>query len=126
MDSELEKFKKNGHYCNVGRLLDFIEKHNIPRDGMVLIQRVHDVYFDKHNWTPIKKEGFHYHNAKEHNDKVKFGVYMDREQYPRMTDEMRTAMISEEEMEQSKEQYVVVFCPVKYQDDDNLYLDAHY
>jgi len=122
---QLDSYKKS-HYANVGKLLDFIEKHNIPRDAMILIQRVHDVYFEKYNWEPIKKEGFHFHNAKQHNEKVQFGVYMDREQYPNMTEEMRTQLISEEELDLTKDQYVVVFAPVKYPGDDNLYLDAHY
>lgn len=37
---------KKGHGLNVGELLDFIEKHKISRDAVVLIQRVEDKYFN--------------------------------------------------------------------------------
>lgn len=34
------------HGLTVGDLLDFIEKHNLSRDAVVLTQRIEDQYFD--------------------------------------------------------------------------------
>ena len=34
--------------------------------------------------------------------------------------------ISEEELEDSKDQYHPIWCPVVYKNDTNLYLDLHY
>lgn len=43
MDEEIDLDK---HSCTVGDLLDFIEKHKISRDSKILLERVHDMYFD--------------------------------------------------------------------------------
>ena len=53
-DIELEKYTD---YLSVGELLDFIEKYNIDRKSKVLVQRVEDIYYNKHNWTTLKKAG---------------------------------------------------------------------
>lgn len=61
---------KDDYGCTVGQLLDFIEKHNIPRDGKVFIERIEDVYFEKHNWKTIEKKGSFKHEV--HNYFVSF------------------------------------------------------
>ena len=34
---------------------DWIEKYNPPDDAIVLVERVEDIYFEKHNWKTVKK-----------------------------------------------------------------------
>lgn len=40
----------------IGDLKKFIEKHDLPDDAIILVERVHDIYFEKHNWETVKKE----------------------------------------------------------------------
>lgn len=55
--TEQEINDKYKHYATVGALLDFIEKHNIPRDSKILLQRVHDHYFERKDsgWDAIER-----------------------------------------------------------------------
>lgn len=128
------KIEGYNDYCTVGDLKKFLEKHNLPDNAKILLQRVEDKYFEAGNvhpqssaWETIKKEGLFYHQAIERNEKIVNGEYNDKEQYPLLDEESIKAMyISEEELETLKEQFVVAWCPVKYENDDNLYFHAHY
>ena len=108
---------KYAHYSTVGELLKFIKDNNIPDDAKILMQRVEDVYFDKHGWTTTNKEGYEYHSIVSMNEalKAKEKTFLNR-----------TEPLSEEELEACKERYYHCWCQVKYSGDDNLYLDAHY
>lgn len=81
---KIVKFK---NHCTVGELLDFIEKYNIPKEGKILIQRIEDVYFEKHHWNTIDMPGHQYNMYKDIIDKAKSGEYNDKEKYPLMTQE---------------------------------------
>ena len=116
------------HYYNVGDLLKFIKENNIPNDAKILLQRVEDVYFEKHNWKPIKKEGLFCSQERDHHKKIKEGYYWSKD-FPDNKPEDFTILSDEEHeklIEDLKEQYYVCWSPVKYENDDNLYLDAHY
>ncbi len=110
---------------NVGMLLDFISEHKIPRESKILIQRIEDVYFEKHGWTTIKKESENWHSAKMWNEEIESGKYLDKTKYPDMNSET-LKKYTDIELESFKDEYIVVFSPVKYKNDNNLYLDAHY
>jgi hypothetical protein len=118
----VEKYK---HYSTVGQLLEFIEKHNIPMDAKIMIQRVEDVYFEKNGWKTVNKEGYWYHASKSFNDSIDSGELENKDEYPDVTEEL-LVKYTEEELENAKDKYYTCWCPVKYEDDDNLYLDAHY
>lgn len=109
----------------VGELLDFINKHNIPRDAKVLYQRIHDYYFEEGGWPTINKESHAYYSAKRINDKIDSGEFNDKDHYPNINDP-EFFRSSEEELEILKDKYIQAFAPVKYKDDNNLYIDAHY
>lgn len=115
------------HYT-VGELKKYIEEYNIPDDALVLIQRIEDVYFEENNWGTVKKEGWMYTNNKQLIERAKpGGEYHDKEKYPEMTDEhIKGILEMEDELPELQEEYISVFSPVKYKDDNNLYLDAHY
>lgn len=48
----------------VGMLREFLSKHpELPDDGLVMIERVEDVYYEKHGWKVYKKGDDEYHPA---------------------------------------------------------------
>lgn len=118
---DLSKYKD---YCTVGDLLKFIQDNNIPLDSKILIQRIEDSYFEK-GWHTMRKGGEHYHNALQWNKDIDDGKYLDKKQYQKMKEE-NLKKITPEDLERFKEEYYITWCPVKYNDDNNLYLDAHY
>ncbi len=121
-----EQLKKYDHYLTVGKLLEFIKKHNIPNDALVLSQRVEDIYFEKYSWGVYLKEGYGSHRMKEFNRSIDTGEFDDKEKYPSLTDEMKNKF-TEEDIISSMEQYHPVWSPVYYEDDsDILFLDLHY
>lgn len=128
------KIEGYNDYCTVGDLKKFLEKHNLPDDAKILLQRVEDKYFEASKihpqssaWESIKKEGLFYYQAVERNKKIESGEFNDKEQYPLLDEEkIKEIYMSEEELELLKEQFVVAWCPVKYDNDDNLYFHAHY
>lgn len=118
---------RNGYelYLTVGKLLEFIEKHDLPKDAKVVFQRIEDRYFEKHGWGVVLKEGFHYHSQVKRNKDIDNGEFDDPEEYPLLKGK-RPEKFPEDKLDELKEQYIPIWCPVKYEDDDNLYLDAHY
>jgi hypothetical protein len=112
--AELEKY---GHHLNIGTLKKMIE--DMPDDGLVLVQRIEDFYYEKNGWGVVLKEGEHYHHAKSFNADVAAG------EYDHIKENMK--QFSEGDLDLIKEQYHPAWCVVKYEDDDkNLYLDLHY
>ena len=118
----------------VGQLLDFIEKHNLSRDSKIYLQRVEDSYFTErvwHDgtilsaWETIKKCGLFCGQVLKFNKDLEAGKYNDKEKYPNMFAENKKKY-TEEDLDGFKEEYYSCWSPVKYPDDENLYLDAHY
>ena len=116
---------EKSHGLNVGELLDFIEKHNLPRDAKVLYHRIEDVYFSRHNWHVAKVKGEFYHNAIQHNKNIApGGKFWDKEQYPDLKiEDMKP--YTEDQLNEFKEEYILAHCQINY-DDKNLYITAHY
>ncbi len=86
------------HHLTVGDLKEFLYKYNLPSDAKVLIQRVEDVYYEKHEWGVYFKEGLHTFKDEEGNI-----------------------------VKESLEQYHPAWGCVKYNDEDNiLFIDLHY
>lgn len=48
--------KKYDDYLTVGKLKDFLNRYNLPDDANVVIQRVEDVYYEKHGWGVYLKK----------------------------------------------------------------------
>jgi hypothetical protein len=116
--------KKYKHHLTIKDLKKMIE--DMPDDGLVLVQRIQDIYFENHHWGVILKEGEHYFNAKKFNEDLVSGEYEDKKKYPKAKPE-EWKSYSEEELDLAKEQYHPAWCVVKYKDDpNNLYLDLHY
>lgn len=51
-EEEMQKYQG----VSVGELLDFIKRNNIPMSSKIFIERIEDVYFEKHHWAVIEKE----------------------------------------------------------------------
>lgn len=122
---EVLSYRDSG-YLTVGQLKKFIEENNLPDDAIVVTQRVHDVYFEEHGWGVYKKHGWLSHNFMTFNKNLETGMYDDQEQYPDMT-ERHKSPYAQEDIDDVAEQYHPVWCPVKYNDEDDiLFLDLHY
>lgn len=55
-DEILNKYK---HFLTVGGIKQFVQEYNIPDTAKVVIQRIYDVYYEKHSWGVLLKEGMH-------------------------------------------------------------------
>ncbi len=119
--------EEHKHMLTVGQLLDFIEKYNIPRDAKVFYQRIEDDYFigKDSGWSVVKKEGEFYHRALETNADIDSGKYFDKDNYPDAKPELMKKY-SEQDLLDFREEYIAAEGPVKYKDDNNLYITAHY
>jgi|ERR1035437_880101 hypothetical protein len=116
----------NYHSLTVGKLKSFIEKYNIPDNAQIVVQRVEDHYYENNGWGVYFKEGYLAGSAREHNKDVESGKFLDKEQYPLIT-EGNLKIMSEEDIKSMSEQYTPVESPVFYKEDsDILFLDLHY
>ncbi len=114
------------HRLTVGKLKEFLYKYNLPANAPVMIQRVEDAYYERHGWGVYLKEGWFTHQYKERNAKIASGEYLNKEEYPNLTEE-NLIPSTEEEIKQSMEQYTPAFSCVGYRDDkDMLFIDLHY
>jgi hypothetical protein len=119
-----EDLNRYGDYLTVGRLKEMIK--DMPENGLVLVQRIEDSYYENNHWGVILKEGEQYHAAKRFNEDLASGKYEDKKEYPKAKPEEWKPM-SEEDLELVKDQYHPAWCVVRYKDDQkNLYLDLHY
>lgn len=143
MSKEPEDFK--GTYT-VGKLLDYIEKHKIPRDGLVLIQRIEDQYFEgidisgmigdlgdgkygplpegsrATGWGVVKRPDNFYYWKKE---SIK-NMRNNPDDYDFDVEEHIVTI--EKELEEGKymNEYHPIHSPVGYDEYKHLYLNAHY
>lgn len=128
---ELNKFADLG-YLTVGKLLDFLnelmDSGQINRDSLVLSQRVEDFYFEENEWGVVKKQGEHYQWFVDHNKKIDDGFYLDKEKFPLELNSQERFLqkISDEQIEESLDQYHPVYSSLKFNDDSNVYLNIHY
>ena len=96
--SKEELTNEYDHYLTVGGLKKFLYEHNLPESAKVVVQRVEDVYYEKHNWGVYLKEGMHTFKDDD-------GVIV----------------------KSSMQQYHPAWCCAKYNDEDNvLFIDLHY
>lgn len=109
---ELKKEYKS--FMTVGELKEFISERNINDDAKILVQRVEDIYYEKHNWAVYKKGGDVYQRALLFNKDIEKNKFSSLKK------------VSEEELESLKDEYTPAWCCVYYNDEDNLFIDLHY
>ncbi len=121
-----EELKNYTHFLTVGKLKEFLNKHQLPDDARVVVQRVEDVYYEEHNWGVYLKEGENTYQSRQWNEDIEKGKYLDKEQYPNIKVE-NLKPNTEEQIKESMEQYHPVWSCVRYNDDEDvLFLDLHY
>ena len=110
----------------VGKLKEFLNKHKLPDNAIVIVQRIEDVYYEKHGWSVYLKSGEYTNKIKKWNKDVMAGKYSDEEEYPKLKG-VDLKLYTESDIHASKEQYHPVWCCVRYKDDkDVLFLDLHF
>ena len=124
---DLKRYASMG-YMTVKDMREAIE--GLPDDGLILVQRVEDVYYQNNGWGVYLKEGEHYYSAvrlnENMNEEIDRRLKGEEPDYP-MIDDPATYMSSAEDLEQSMDQYHPAWCAVKYKDDqENLFIDLHY
>lgn len=107
----------------IGKLKEWIKKFDLSDDTIIVLQRIEDVYFEKHGWQTIKREGYWSSYARRWNKDIDEGKYLDKEKYPLMKPE-NLVKVPEEDIEKSKLEYFTCQSPVFY-DKEFLYLDGH-
>jgi hypothetical protein len=127
--TEEEVKEKFTHYLTVGGLKKSIERLNLTDEAKVVIQRVEDVYYNKHGWGVMLKEGEHYHNAIHMNKNMKEEIARrergEEPEYPKMDDPIKY-IFEDEVLKELKEQYNPAWGVVEYKDKDFLFIDLHY
>ena len=118
-----EELKKYKDYLTVGKLKEFLYKHNLPTDALVVVQRVEDIYYEKHNWETYNKKGYHTAQAEQWNIDIK-DKFLDKEKYPLVEEQL--VSFTEEQLDESMEKYTPAFCCVKYDNEDILFINLHY
>jgi hypothetical protein len=113
-------------YLTVGRLRSFLKENDYPDHALVVIQRIQDVYYQKHGWGVYLKRGDFTYQAERMNQDIKSGKYLDKNKYPKMKPE-NLIPISEEEIKATMDQYHPAFCCVFHKDDPNvMFINLHY
>lgn len=126
--SKKELLTRYRDFMTVGSLKKFIEEHKVPDNARVMIQRVEDVYYEKHGWGVLLKEGECWWNCKIFNDKMKKEIKLRKSkkhktQYSKIKDPKKYIAQLTDDM---KEQYHPAWSCVGYKDKDFLFIDLHY
>jgi len=128
-------------------LKKFIEENNIPDDALVMIERIEDKYYEgidisgmnsvngvlpegtkSNGWAVYLKEGEAYYDSLLHNKRIKEGYYFNKEEFPHLEEGSDFFNeLTEEQLDESKNQYHPAWSCVKYKDEDDLlFIDLHY
>lgn len=111
------------HYLTVKQLRDFLNNCDLSDDTKVFTQRLEDKYIEKHGWKPVLKEGHLYYSAEKWNE------YVDNYDNLNEDDKLEakpTFKHSEEQLNQLKNQYIMIWSICQYPEKDGLYLNVHY
>lgn len=121
-----ELFKRNHHFT-VKDLKKFLaDNPELSDDAVIVVERVEDVYFEKHGWSTYQVKGYHWHHHNKWNEDIDSGKYLDKDQYPNMKEE-HLIKCTEEDLERSKDQYAPIWCLSKFKDDHEiLFINMHY
>lgn len=115
------------HSLTVGDLKKFIEENNIPDNAKVMVQRVHDHYFENNNWGVYLKEGYWYNSAEKTNDNMLEEIERRNNGLEPEYDIEDPKSMMFEMNDDLKEQYYPAWSCVRYGDDqDLLFIDSHY
>lgn len=114
----------------VGKLKEFIKKHNLQDDAVVLIERVEDVYYEKYGWGVYLKEGFEYNNVIRGNKDIQNEIDRrergEQAKYPRMKNPALHIINDENILNSFKNQYTTAHCATFYNDENHLFINLHY
>lgn len=115
------------HGLTVGGLKKFIEENNVPDNAKVMVQRVHDHYFENNNWGVYLKEGYWYYSAEKTNENMLEEIERRNKGLEPEYDLEDPKSLMVELGDELKEQYYPAWSCVRYRDDqDLLFIDSHY
>lgn len=114
---------KYEHHLTIGLLKKLINDYNLPDDGKILVERVHDCYFERNGWDVFYKEGDSYNDAIKFNEKID-GEFNNKDEYPDL-DVSKLKKYSLSDLQYTKEQYHPAWYASKC-DGKNLCIHLHY
>lgn len=107
-----EELKKLENHLTVGRLREALNNPDLKDDSLVFIENTNTTIFPEYHY---KKEGWEYHSACRYNKDIKNNP------------ELSHHILSEEELESCKVDYIPIWGVTKYNDDKEiLFLDINY
>ncbi len=123
---EILELKEKFHCLTVGDMKKFLSENDFPDNAPILIERVQDVYYEKHGWKVYKKDNEHTSFFRRQNENIKNGIYSDKDEYPNITEHILIPH-TEEDISAAMNQYHPAWSCVRYNDDkDILFIDLHY
>lgn len=120
-----EKLLERNHCLTVGDLRKLLMDESIPDNAPVLSERVHDMYFETHNWDTFPKKGLAWGQMMDHNDKVDNGYYRDKENFPISYPE-HERKYTEDDLISAMEQFIPAHCCTVDKDDNIVFIHLHY
>ncbi len=95
-------------HLTIGRLREFLaENQDLDDDALMLVERVHDVYYNEHGWAVVYKKGDMCYMLKK---LEAFGE-----------------IVTDAELQESMNQYHPAWCITRYADDKkDVYIHLHY
>lgn len=124
---ELANEEKHAHGLTVGTLKKILGENNLPDDGKVLVERVHDFYFERNGWDVVFKKGDYCSGVERMNKEMQAEIERRKKgeepEYD-MEDPQKYIFDLTKDM---MSQYHPAWCAGKFGDDDkNLYICLHY
>lgn len=112
----------------VGELRKILANQEISDDSIVLVERIHDIYFEKHGWSVYLKRGEHWHNANKFNDEMNAElerIATGKERKYSM-ENPKKSIVPKEEMDLLAEQFHPVEGAYKDTKEGILFIYSHY
>lgn len=122
-----EELHNRIHGLTVGELKRFLQNNpDLTDDAPVVIERVEDVYFEKHGWGVYLKEGEHYNYILNHNKNMQEEIdRRERGEEPEYEKIENPKEFIKTPTDEDMNQYVPTWCCVKHKDENILFIDLH-
>lgn len=124
---DLESYRTS--YLTVGKLRRILSDPEIKDDALVMIERVEDVYYEKHNWGLYLKDSYLWNIITEKNKELQDEIDRRKKgEMPRFTSIKDPAKYITDDAERAnyQDQYHPAFSACMFNDEKELFIKLHY